>query len=304
MPVIKIKNQPINFNRILAFGCSHTEGTELADAKYSSYTEEELDNLKRTYDRSQGVTSFYQNHISMPYSDLILEHNKLSWPNWIGKEYNVPVVNYGKAGSSNEEIYYTIRKLLLNNLIQDTDLLLVGITGHDRIFFIDEKENQISSLYGYVNTWPDKILYERMVKIKNDNYTLWRYYRDLTCFDMLSKLLNNRLIGVYTFCNIKDWGDEFKKNVSYSNKLILDDIDKMDFILDNRLTLLHLSDYNSKNNHGFSHAKIKFHKKFAKIITEIINGNIQADKSILGLENYSKNLETELLGRDPYVHDL
>lgn len=310
MPTIQRNNNAITFNRIVAVGCSHTEGNELADAVIlkSKYTEDEVDNIKLRYSKAGNVMGFYQNEIpDMPYQDIQQQHRKLSWPNIVAERYGVPLVNAAKAGSSIEETAFCLENLMALGCINlETDLILVGITSPDRMFMLDDDANSSSGIFGWENTWQNKELCKALVAagINNMNSLCWRAYASLTHLNMLSQKCNNRIIGAYTFCNFKTVFFAHMTNATMCG--FLDKIDAMEFILDNELCLLSPRNYNPGTTHGFSHAKIKFHTDFANGIVDRLNDITPCNKSKIafsnGKEQSMKDKIAEIRLRDPFIY--
>jgi hypothetical protein len=81
MPPLKSftrNSQVIKFNRVVAYGCSHTAGSELADHLFCEpkMTAKELDKIKRSY---KNPTDFYAKYPLPGREDVIEAQQKLTW---------------------------------------------------------------------------------------------------------------------------------------------------------------------------------------------------------------------------------
>jgi lysophospholipase L1-like esterase len=98
---------------IIAFGCSHTAGCELANIKMSDY---------------------FQNHNSISINDDITK--KYAYPNKLAQMLNVPCYNYAMSAGSNDRSLRLLPKAILSH---PQSLVLFGWTNPFRKeFFVPE----------------------------------------------------------------------------------------------------------------------------------------------------------------------
>jgi len=301
MAKITRNGNTVNFNRIAAFGCSHTEGAELADASFvENKTADEVDRIKRDYCLTKDIPSFYADIMPVDINELRSRQNKLSWPNYVADAYNVPILNLGESGSSLGQIVFRIEEAIKTGVVDlENDLILVGITSPDRFFMIHANNKPDSGIFGNMCGWPSAECKEQFEFLDNEHYLTWQVFTTMTHLNALDQVTNNRIIAAYAACNLTDL---LCPSIElYSD--MLRGIDKMDFILDNSLSLLHFTKYNDENTHGFSHPKIPYHKAFAKNIVDRLEDPALCDKTMyVNPEDQLKEQLSALRKRDPFIY--
>jgi len=309
MAIITRNGKSVLFKRIVVFGCSHAAGLELGDAMWvaDKYTEDEVDAIKRELEKDGKNREFYQTILKdvTPW-ELEKKQKTLSWPNYVAEYYNVPLLNLGKGGASNEEIMYSIETTIDRGIVDlDNDLILISITSPNRFFMISDTCQPQSAIFDNSHGWPDDDAFrESMCKhLSNPHYSVWQTYSSLRHIDLLSSKYGERFIGVYGFCNTK----HFVPATSEKTSRLLNAIDAMDFILDNELCLLHFNEYSDEANHGFWHPKIKYHKILANEVVQRLEHNTECQKEInladtlTDEEKLIKRIN-ELRRSDPFIY--
>jgi len=164
MATIKYNNTLRVINRIVAYGCSYTFGSELADIDFIENAEAEKRNL--------GLAEFnrkYGHIITSP--ELIAKQQERVWPTLLANKLNVDVLNRAAGGTSLEHSVMTFRDDLFNKRIKKTDLVLLGITTLNRWLHIHPKKYNIINFVSSVIDENDP-LHRAMVAVYDD-FTLY-----------------------------------------------------------------------------------------------------------------------------------
>lgn len=144
----------MNFDCIAAFGCSFVKGDSIYGGK----------DLRHTEHKTEWVGHKYR------FSKILSDY------------YNIPELNFGRSGSSNENIFRSIYKFLNDNIEYKNPLILIGTSGLTR--------KEVYSNYG---------------QYFSELHVLDKWYHDDTIVDKLedkAKLLtgdkaNNRRLADY-----------------------------------------------------------------------------------------------------------
>jgi hypothetical protein len=165
-----------NFKRIVAFGCSHTYGHGLSDCNI------------------------------LPGNTFGPKPSKFAWPELLGKEFNLEVVNMGKPASSNIGILSRI----LNFKFLETDLVIVQwtYTGRDLLFLSALVEQHILPNWNGLSPQRSKDYYNTHTEYDTTVKSLFHIhhadiffrYRNLNC---LHYIVETELPSIDTAKNTK-----------------------------------------------------------------------------------------------------
>jgi len=294
MTKINLNGKEIEFDRIVGYGCSFMAGAECLDhlinTEYSDL--QKINNLKRKfkYDGSaiyQYLTS--KNYVesgkvdkkyiwepeSLNYTFLFEEQKKNSWIQRLSDRFQVPCVNNAWSGGSLQSMQYFHEVDVLDGKIQETDLIVVGLTSFVRWFYLDNSGNPMHPLFGYdSHNWGKNGLYEAFALEFADNH-VFLVHNALTAIRYFANI-KNPVIFVPSFTDLpklQEWHPiPEKTNIS---RLFEDTI--------NRINLLSCS-FNDVHNFDYSdeeaikkfagmHPTIDHHQQFADVVyKELING--------------------------------
>lgn len=248
----------MKYTRIISYGCSFTAGQELADALVLGIPEDELDEMKKTIPGNRAD--------ELLYKGKRVECDKLghsmAWPNHVGKRFNLPVLNQARYGTSLLWSIFSIERDYLSGLIQESDLVLLGVTSPGRVSWIAGNGIFINQIFGYKETWFDHELHDALVKHwATDENIIWDYFHKMRYADLLSKSRNNQIVMTMPVCPISHTIGQFphyKKTHPW--------LDNMQF---DNLVLPEYSVPNSEDNrHGWRHPKLDSHIKYAEVLSE------------------------------------
>jgi len=260
----------MKYLRLLAYGCSHTAGAETQDEDYvpgADKIKKEVGYMKFMLD--------YDPIFSKNKEAYINSGKKKSYIRHLADHLQLPYDNRAVSGSGLPEQIYQIESDLVSENIKDTDLIIIGITGKERILkFEDDKAGTI--LLAYTSTYPKNL--------QNSQKEFIEYYEDrITTFQSLMhyqyflNLANTRLKNqiYFVFCNtwammldynfkgVQELPDSFKfvmrrlHNDFKNSKYTLSDCDLYHYSIVN-------NSYDDNSNfHGGNHVKENVHKLFA-----------------------------------------
>jgi hypothetical protein len=142
MAVIRYKKSILNIKRIVAYGCSYTHGSELADDDFI----ENANELKK----KMGLMDFnnkYAHMLAQP--ELVATQQSRAWPALLSKRIKADCINRAAGGTSLENTLMRIRQDLTNKELKKDDLVVVGITTMSRWQTINNK-GYLEQLMPYV----------------------------------------------------------------------------------------------------------------------------------------------------------
>lgn len=272
---IKRNEQTIKFNRVAAYGCSHTAGSELADHLFweTPATREEVDKIKRKY-VSNGPSDFYTDYKFLGDEKILAIQNQLSWAGQVAKRLGVPVLNRGIAGSSMQAMIYAIERDLAAGVITDHDLILVGATSMERWMHFEQEERSgwpwpATPIIGFPKHWPSEHFHNEFVEqIANEYFLFFNYFTSLKYLDLLSEHLGGRLLVQYVHCTMDDYSSfvsDKTLNPRFMN--MVTNTRKFNSIIDHDMCFSNLLDWrNPSQVHGFYHAHAEYHEQLADIV--------------------------------------
>lgn len=275
MATIIRHNQEIHFDRIVAYGCSYTAGAELSDyLGFPDISIAESENLKRTtspHEFYQILSTNMEKH-NILRGDLDAYNQEHAWPSYLSKRFGVDCINQASNGASNQYMVHAIERDLANNIIKDTDLIIVGLTSYSRWFYLDNTATPRKPLVGYYSEieWPTREFYDNYlvyVSGTNDAYAWSLANRHLA---LLSEKLGHRILVQPLIVNLEDLNDVAKSTNDREFINTITHINNTPYII---------SKYNSFStatghefsepwpiSHGFGHPTQQQQEKFAEFI--------------------------------------
>lgn len=287
MPPLKtiVRNgKPISFNRIVAYGCSHTAGSELADHLFwhTPITAMELDKIKRKWTADGRRGEFYLKNPSLQQYDQINEAGKkISWPAQVAKRFGVPIVNKAVPGASMQGIIYSIEQDLYEGNISDNDLVLIGATSMDRFLHFKKQEKNTwpdvaTPIIGCPWLWPTEKFHNDFVEyVADDYFLLFNYFNSLKYLDLLSERHQGRFLVQFIHHTIHDYSS-FLSNKSLHKRFMgmVTATDNFKSIIDHEIAFGNLVNWNNESQvHGFMHLHIEYHEQLADLIVKKLKNN-------------------------------
>lgn len=264
-----------SYKRIISYGCSFTAGSELTDHLVIGMEEKDLFSYVKEND-IRGTFQLYQ-ALEIPRKtqhEINASNAAASWPNFISKHFNVPLANRAVAGTGLSHSTYRILHDLHNSVIEDDDLVIVGITSPTRWFQFTERGTEAWGVFGMgwrnINPEYQKQLEMHWGNVYNIVYT---YFKEIAFLSNLSDRLNGRIKLCYTFGNPDYLRHFFLEELKTSNfRKFFDFSVKVcpthNFITDNYALTSLAGRRDDSRYHVFGHPRVQFHEKFANILIE------------------------------------
>lgn len=183
------------FKRLVAYGCSYTQGDELLDETYVPGAND----IKKFQGREiwwKTLLDAYPGLDKQEYNERCKSH---AWPRHLADRMGIPWVNRACPGNSNHNMIYNIDRDLVNGDILDTDLVILGITSPNRFILIDHEGRDKTLHLGYLDVWPLELKhgYPFFVKLWNDPAIMFQFSIALrTLLHMAQNRLKNQLYFV------------------------------------------------------------------------------------------------------------
>jgi hypothetical protein len=249
-----------NIKRVVFYGCSFTVGSELSDYElFPDLTEAEVDALKL----KKGF-SVYDNFDRSTIDSM--DHQK-SWARWCADELGLSWENRAKLGSSLGENVFNLERDIINGSIEDTDLIIVGLTSNNRILKISPHGHPESLIFTENDSrWPNKKFMEDYIKhLGTDSYLLYHWVKEIRYLDLLSSKLGGRLFQQYAWATYNEcvswtsppWGDTGFPDAILE---ITNDVSNFESIIDPNFSFSTLKCWD--NSLPFKHPKLETHKEF------------------------------------------
>ena len=238
----------INFNRIVAYGCSITSGFELADDIVYPDIKISMREHKKLKD---GIETYFHARTS----NAIKEENNRSWMGQLATYLDVECINKAIPGGSCQSSIYLLERDLASRFIKDTDLIIIGQWDYYRWFWINNNnEPQTPTIGGSDLRWPSKNFHnEFLLHLSNKNNLLFNWFTGIKYIDMLSDRLNGRLLQ--QLCH------SLKDDIYYSK------IKQFDSFIDCEFSFDNIVDWNDSTKlHCFGHPTVDLHQQFANHI--------------------------------------
>lgn len=283
LKTIQRNGQLVKFNRIIAYGCSHTAGSELVDHLYwhEPITAVELDKIKRKYTATHKNNLFYNLYPALGYAEVKEAQAKVSWAGQIAQRFGVPIINRGLPGSSMQGIVYSIEQDLTDGVIGDNDLILIGATSMDRWFhFRNYDENgwpaTATPIIGWPDRWPTAQFHNDFVEhVADDYFVMFNYQNAMRFFELLNDRTNGHVCVQFLHSTVDDY-ISFVKNKNLNKRFLamFEGINDYRCVIDNKLSFTNLVSWNDESSvHGFYHPHVKYHEQLADIIMNKLLNN-------------------------------
>jgi len=242
--ILNYKTNTINFDRIVAYGCSLTAGMELADSDIL-----DIPNIDE-YKKSLGVTKWLDLlHKKLPLNEVLKLENNLAWPKYVADYFNVDYVNRAVYGSNGESSIWYVEQDIASGFLKDTDLILVGQTEPTRYFWLTDHNTPMHGcMGGSDDRWPSPLFHKEFIRFANPHHLMHRWLTDIKYLDMLSKTLGGRILQQFCY-------DTYKLEL-YS-------------LIDSEFSFNSFVDWNNSTQvHGFSHPRKDMQKYFASRVID------------------------------------
>jgi hypothetical protein len=272
------------YNRIISYGCSFTAGTELGTAEFLGITEEEMHKLVKKHS-SPSLWHMLRKSKNLSDSDAdeleekITKHSLTkSWPNYVAKYFDVPLVNRGIGGSSLSFIVSRILTDLHNSDIKDDDLILVGLPASARWFQYKDDGTSVYGVFGHpwINSQSFDPMYQQQVEqhFFNNHNMFYNYCKDITFLSLLSDKLNSRIkiccAMITEERHRKVYHEELKQQHFNDHFNMCFDIAKLSNHYISETDCLwpdgEAARINPASHHIFGHPRVKYHEQFANIL--------------------------------------
>jgi hypothetical protein len=253
-------------DRVVAYGCSWTAGSELMDHVHMGVSFEECNAIKKTYIAAgkthENMHKFIDRYNINDPTNLAL-NQRSSWAGQLAGLLGKPIDNRAVGGSSLDQAYFELYRDYHEGKILPTDLVLVGLTTAYRIpRFRDSLIG--SSQLGY-HFRDDKIEDHSLIKLCNDDYLIFNYFKTLSILGSLKSKMNIRLQPVVRENN------PFSEHFTFDLKLCRDYANHIwnelhgVFLLSNEYLREYIVDGKPKRC-GFMHESIESHTELANKI--------------------------------------
>lgn len=265
----------MKFERLVAYGCSHTAGAETQDEDYIP----NADSIKKEIGMSKFLVE-YSNVFNKNIDEYIDAGKKKSYIRHLADSINLPYDNRAIPGSSLAHQIYSIEQDLADNNIKNSDLIIIGITGKDRLLAF-EGDDPKTILLSHPHTYPEFISqYEKsFLNYFSDQIIT---FQNLMLFQYLLNLANERLKNQLYFVFCDSWVQnlnyhwtgmtELPTNFKSAMQRLQDEFVNSKFIL-SQTNIYH--DSNLEELHGGKHLKEVAHKRFANLLYHnLISKNI------------------------------
>lgn len=301
MTKISRNGKEVEFDRIVAYGCSFVAGSELIDHLPLSYLGDvdQVDEVKRNHKsandhffktyfeeaaRNGKISSeWLQCNGDFDYQKLFSEQAKYTFVNRLSDKIGVPCLNKGWGGASLNSVPFSIEYDLANGVLTDKDLIVVGITSPNRFFYLTGTGERRHPLYGWMSDqWPSQEIHDAFVLHLSNNFnTAWEYFKHIKYIDMLNDRLGNRIILLPIF---EKYSDMFRKDTYYvpqeweegdpsSFNNIFKQFSSFKSIFDCSFSEI-IDLYDRTLLHGHWHPKQKHHEEYADLLYSRLKNSI------------------------------
>lgn len=249
-------------DRLVAYGCSFTAGDELCEHEVLP----DADIIKRGKDSGEFTKILWNSAERKAIDDMYARQRQIAYPGIIANKLGIKLDNRAKPGNSIEGILLNIISDITTSSINQTDLVVIGLTHVDRIVHLRGNDLYYVHL-GHPSTWPTLKSYEQIINHYNNETLFFHYYVTL---NSLIKICHENFPGRFFIVKSCHWrnleipdniSDKFKKSITYlktssetGTQLILDK-SLYDFI----------DNYNAEV-HGLGHPNHGVHVKFAEYL--------------------------------------
>jgi hypothetical protein len=175
-------------DRIVAYGCSFTAGSELMDHVHLKMSFDKCNEIKQRMSSSLKNVRKFIDYFKIEEADAL--NRQHSWVAYLSRKLNKPFENRAEGGSGLDQIYFKIYTDLNAGLISKNDLVIVGLTGISRIVTFNHDKVQ-SLLLGWQiseKNSDDK----KLIELLTDEWLIFNYYKTLKLLIQLSDKINIR----------------------------------------------------------------------------------------------------------------
>ena len=215
-----------NINRIVAYGCSYTAGDELLDHEILGMSFDDCNKFKRKYLNPLDFNKLTIGNQTI-YDKIQADgrNRNVSWSGQLARLLGKEHKNNAVGGSSIDEQFYRIITDISNKSILETDLVLVGLTSPDRVFFFPPgSDKPISKMLHWQRAWSDHPDYHRAATewFFTDFSIILNYYKNVKLLSTLQNKINIRLQPMRSTIIPTHTQFLYKSNIDKTNNIILD----------------------------------------------------------------------------------
>lgn len=279
MKKIKFNKNEIHFERIVAYGCSHTEAAETCDHTLLGVSQDECDALKR----KTKPDDFYLNLIqknNLSFEQLREKYKQNSYIKYLADIFETPWINNAQGGTSLQHSCFLLTKDLIQNKIKQNDLIIIGVTCPNRLFYFNENydlENK-KLINHFQLSNPSSIEY-MIDTFANDITLCWSYFQSIKYLDMLNKETSNKIIFLPTSHSIQEWMS--LKSPLFAN-FFSDSLSSMDVIPESFEPFVrHIFEDTASRKRaeekelcGYGHVKTLAHKQYAERLYQYLTKDL------------------------------
>lgn len=267
-----------SITRIVAYGCSFTAGDELMDHVTMGVGFEECNEIKRKY-LGKNTYGAVKKNVPMAMGDFYKDYGdrlddrlcgNSSWAAQVADMLGVPVVNRAIKGSGLDEHYFGIYRDWHKGLIQDGDLVLVGLTSMDRMpdFRLNRHRPHCYTLLS--RFIPNDSSSGLLLDVYNDDFQVFQYFKTLQSLANLNSKITVMMqpMGVWPLAQYLDL--LVRLGLTYTREYAAQIWQECEphivseLILDRTLPMC-----------GFGHPSLAAHDKLAKELVPILDGRFK-----------------------------
>jgi hypothetical protein len=247
-----------NYTRVVFYGCSFTTGAELSD--YKMFPELSFDQVEQMK-LKMGYDFYLQQEINLETLNNL--DNEQSWSRWFADEIGLPWLNRAKRGSSMGEIVFTIEQDLINNIITEQDLVVVGIPTPTRLFLIDEHGySKTAFFHNFENDFGMKLL----KFLGSDDYLNYHWTKELNYLDMLSTKLQGRLFQQFVWATPTESMGFNRSNMHDNIKNRFLNVANLKSLIDPNYSMTTIDAW--INSLALKHPVLEIHQKFGRHVAD------------------------------------
>lgn len=182
-------------DRVVAYGCSWTVGSELMDHIHMNVSFDECNAIKKTYlatDKPYENMHKFIEKYDIGNKSLIELNHRNSWAGQLAQRLNKPIINRAAGGSSLDQNYFALYSDYINGKILDTDLVVVGLTTPYRSVKFGHR-SVVSSIQLGHQLREGKHEDKSLIELFNDDFLVFTYFKTLQLLGSLADKINIRL---------------------------------------------------------------------------------------------------------------
>lgn len=269
----------MNYNRVVAYGCSYTYGAELNDHKAIGKSRLKTDKEKKKLGY-KGFATLYGHKLgpgSKKINHVTAMHNA-SWANKVRQCLQIKhYENRAISGISNEQMIYSLEKDYIEGKIEETDLVLVGLTSLERFMYFDLDGHVNRTLLVTPESQIQRDLDNVLSYVLNEYYVVYNFIKTLTYLQHLKDTLPITIIAQPLHTSINDLNTKIE-NKNHSILKMLKQIEDYSVIIDPNISfwkiLSEMPNNGADSVHGFHHPHEQIHDLLVSIILNKIREKI------------------------------